>query len=182
MRKLMVLVTGLFALSTAAEAADNGIYLGAGVGRSQVKSDDIEGIRNLDFDGSDLGWKVIAGIRPLDWLGFEANYVDFGEPDDTVAGVKLRTEGHAVSGYAVGFFALGPVDLYGKLGAVRWDSELKHPELGKLLDADGTDLAYGVGVQFRLLSLGVRAEYEIFDVDDLDDANMVTVGVTYTFL
>ena len=49
-------------------------------------------------------------------------------------------------------------------------------------DYPGTDLAYGVGVQFRLLSLGIRAEYERFDIDDVDDANMLSIGVTYTFL
>jgi hypothetical protein len=39
-----------------------------------------------------------------------------------------------------------------------------------------------VGVQFRLLSLAVRAEYEMFDIDDLEDANFLSIGVTYTFL
>jgi hypothetical protein len=43
-------------------------------------------------------------------------------------------------------------------------------------------MAYGVGVQFRLLSLGVRAEYEVFDVDNVEDLNMLSIGVTYTFL
>ena len=47
---------------------------------------------------------------------------------------------------------------------------------------DGTDLAYGVGAQFRVWSLSLRAEYEKFDVDDVDDLNMVSVGFTFTFL
>jgi OOP family OmpA-OmpF porin len=180
MRKLVVLMTGLFALSTGVQAADNGIYIGAGLGQATVEVDDVAFDR--DLDGEDLGYKVIAGIRPLDWLAFEANYVNFGEPDDTVAGVRLRTEGYGLSAFAVGLLAAGPVDLFAKAGVVSWDFELNSPDFGKLGEDDGTDLAYGAGVQFRLLSLGVRAEYEIFDIEDLGDANMISVSLTYTFL
>ena len=72
---------------------------------------------------------------------------------------------------------VGPVDLFAKAGVVI----VGHQGQRIRLD-DGTDLAYGVGAQFRFLSLGFRAEYEIFDIEDLDDANMLSVGVTYTFL
>jgi len=181
MRKLALSIMGLTAFTFSnVHAADNGIYIGAGIGQSTVKIDDLA--LASDFKGDDLGYKAIVGIRPLDWLGFEANYVNFGNPDDTVAGVRLRTEGHALSAFAVGFLALGPIDVFAKGGIVSWDSEIRHAQLGKLDDDDGTDLAYGVGLQFRLLSLGVRAEYEIFDIDKVDRANMVSVSLTYTFL
>jgi hypothetical protein len=173
MRKL-ILLTGLLAASAGANAADNGIYIGVGVGQANVQVDDV--IAGSDFDGDDLGYKVIAGVRPLDWLGFEANYVNFGEPEDTVAGTKITTEGYGIAGYGVGFLALGPVDVFAKVGGVSWDTKIDRSDL------DGTDLAYGVGVQFRLLSLGVRAEYERFDIEDFDDANLLSVSVTYTFL
>jgi opacity protein-like surface antigen len=182
MRKYIVMVTSLLALSSGAQAADNGVYIGAGIGQATVEIDDIGGIGSLDFDGDDLGYKVIAGVRPLDWLAVEANYVNFGEADDSLAGVRLRSEGDGIAAYALGLFAAGPVDLFAKAGVISWDSELSNPDVGQILDEDGTDLAYGVGVQFRLLSLGVRAEYEIFDIDEVDNANMISVAVTYTFL
>lgn len=182
MRKHILTALGLLALTTGAQAADNGVYLGVGIGQATVEIDDIEGISSLDFEGEDLGYKVIAGVRPLDWLAFEANYVNFGEPDDTLAGAKLRSEGDGFAGYALGLFAAGPVDLFAKVGVLAWDSELTNPQLGRLTEEDGTDLAYGVGLQFRLLSLGVRAEYEIFDIDEVDAANMLSVSLTYTFL
>jgi hypothetical protein len=31
-------------------------------------------------------------------------------------------------------------------------------------------------------SISVRAEYEVFDVDDVDDLSMISVGATFTFL
>lgn len=183
MRKLVSSIIGLGALAIGtAQAADNGIYVGVGVGQATVEIDDVEGLSALDFEGDDTGYKVIAGIRPLDWLAFEANYINFGEPDDSLAGVKLRSEGDGIAAYALGLFAAGPVDLFAKAGVLKWDSELTNPQFGRLEDADGTDLAYGVGAQFRLLSLGVRAEYEIFDIDEVDKANMISLSVTYTFL
>jgi Outer membrane protein beta-barrel domain len=179
MRKL-ILLTGLLAASTGVHAADNGVYVGAGIGQSNIQVDSIVGTID-DFDGDDLGYKVIVGVRPFDWLGFEANYVNFGEPDDTVFGAKIETEGYGLSGYAVGFLSLGPVDVFAKAGAVSWDTKIGVEGLSKT-DLDGTDLAYGAGVQVRLLSLGVRAEYEIFDIDDFDDASFLSLSLTYTFL
>jgi hypothetical protein len=179
MGKLMLLIAGLCA-GMAAQAADNGIYVGAGLGQANVQLD--EDTVGADFDADDLGYKVIAGIRPLDWLGFEANYVNFGEPDGEVASFNVATEGYGLSGFAVGFLAFGPFDAFAKVGVVSWDTKISLVN-GVAEDFDGTDLAYGVGVQFRFLSLGLRAEYEIFEMDDaFKEANMLSVGLTYTFL
>jgi hypothetical protein len=166
----------LLGSSGAAFAADNGFYLGLGVGQSNIEIDDIGGLTSEDFKGDDAAYKLMAGIRPLDWLAVEASYVNFGEVEDDVMGVSFRAEGDGISAFAVGFLAVGPVDLFAKGGLITWDSKITG------FDEDGTDLAYGVGAQFRFLSLGVRAEYERFDVDEVDDLSMISIGVTYTFL
>jgi Outer membrane protein beta-barrel domain len=174
MRALLIGTVALVACGTAA-AADNGIYIGGSVGRASVKID--EGL--AQFDDSDTGYKFILGIRPLDWLGFEANYVDFGNPEDN----GLKVKAHGISAFAVPFYAFGPLDVYAKVGAIDWKSSLSAKGVsGNAFKNDGTDLAYGVGAQFRLLSLSVRAEYERFEAEDIDHLNMVSIGVTYTFL
>ncbi len=174
MRKLVVGAVALMACG-AASAADNGVYLGASLGRASIKID--EGL--AQFDDNDTGYKVIAGIRPLDWLGFEANYVDFGSPKDN--GVKV--DAHGISAFVVPFYAFGPLDVFAKLGAIDWKSSVSASGVsGNAFKNDGTDFAYGVGAQFRFLSLGVRAEYERFEAQDIDHLNMVSIGVTYTFL
>lgn len=173
MRKLILLV-GLLG-SAGANAADNGIYVGVGLGQSNVEREDISA--TADFEGEDLGYKVIFGIRPLDWLGFEANYVNFGEPDDTIAGTKYVSEGYGITGSVLGFLSLGPVDVFARAGAVSWDTKVDQLDS----DLDGTDLVYGGGAQFRVLSLSIRAEYEVFDIEDVD-TNMLSLSVTYTFL
>ena len=178
MRKTILFAALLALPALPAVAADNGFYLGASVGQANLKIDDLTNgqLADDDFDADDTAFKLIAGIRPLDWLGVEAAYVNFGEPEDTVVGQKLKADGDGISAFAVGFLATGPVDLFAKVGLISWDSKISGS-----FDDDGTDLAYGAGAQFRVLGLSIRAEYEKFDISDVD-LDMVSVGVTYTFL
>ena len=178
MRKAILFAAALLTLpALPALAADNGFYLGASVGQANLKIDDLsDGFATDDFDADDTAFKLIAGIRPLDWFGVEAAYVNFGEPEDTVLGQKLKADGDGISAFAVGFLATGPVDLFAKAGLISWDSKISGT-----VDDDGTDLAYGAGAQFRVLGLSVRAEYEKFDISDVD-LDMISIGVTYTFL
>ena len=180
MRKAILLAAALLTLPVLpAVAADNGFYLGASVGQANVKIDDLTDnvLPNDDFDADDTAFKLIAGFRPLDWLAVEAAYVNFGEPEDTVLGTRLEAEGDGISAFAVGFLAAGPVDLFAKAGLIAWDSKIT----GGAFDDDGSDLAYGAGAQFRVLGLSIRAEYERFDISDVD-VDMISIGLTYTFL
>ena len=165
-------------LSLPALSADNGIYLGASVGQSSVQSDDL----NLNFDASATGFKAIAGWRFLDWLSVEGNYVDLGSGDDNVAGEKVKSDVNGVSLSAVGFVPIGPVDLFARVGAINWNADVTAPNLGVSASDDGTDLTYGVGAQFRVWSLSVRGEYEVFDISNADTVDMFSIGVTWTFL
>jgi Outer membrane protein beta-barrel domain len=175
MRKA-VLATALFLASAATMAADNGIYLGASLGQANI---DINAVNvRTQIDGDDTGFKFLAGLRPLDWFAVEASYVNFGEVEQGI----LATETDGISAFGVFFAPVGPVDLFAKAGLISFDTNIDVDGLGTVYQEDGTDLAYGVGVQLRLLSLGIRAEYERFDIDDTDDANMLSIGVTYTFL
>jgi OOP family OmpA-OmpF porin len=170
------LVASLAFATLPAVAADNGIYLGASVGQSDIEVDD------FDYDASATGYKIIAGWRFLDWLAVEGNYVDFGSGDDRVAGDRIETEADGISLSAVGFLPVGPVDLFARVGAVDWSADLSSssPSVGRASD-DGTDLTYGIGAQFRVWSLSIRAEYEMFDISDAD-VDLISVGVTWTFL
>ncbi|HEY6641664.1 outer membrane beta-barrel protein [Povalibacter sp.] len=176
MRKSLLLAAALagpaLLLGPGAQAADNGFYLGAGVGQANVDID----AGPVDVDGDDTGFKLIAGFRPLDFLAVELNYIDFGKVKDAGAQVDVS----AIAAFAVGFLPVGPVDLYAKAGVANSDASLSSPFGGA--DSDSTDFAYGVGVQLRFLSLSARLEYEKFDLDDVDDLNMLTLGFTYTFL
>ena len=182
MRKTIIALTaaalGLGALP--ALAADNGIYLGGSVGQSGVSFDESFEGQDFNYDADSTAFKAIAGWRFLDWLAVEGNYIDLGSGDDTIEGVKFETDVSGVSLSAVGFLPVGPVDLFARVGAINWDADFS--ALGETVSDDGTDLTYGVGAQFRVWSLSIRAEYEQFDVDAADTVDLISVGVTWTFL
>lgn len=186
-------------VSLPAIAADNGIYIGGSIGQSNIEAKDRVYDPDLDleerikYDSSQTGYKLIGGWRFIDWMSVEANWVDLGSGDDKVGifDEKVKTE-ISVDGWSLsvlGFVPIGPVDLFARVGAFAWDSEAKakspvDPEfgLGSARSSDsGTDLTYGIGAQFRVWSLSLRAEYEVFDVSDLDTSDMFSVGVTWTF-
>lgn len=173
MRKA-ILATALLLASTASMAADNGLYLGASLGDANI--DINQGLAQVDSD--DTGFKFIAGLRPLDWFAVEASYVNFGEPEQGA----LAANADGISAFGVFFLPVGPVDVFAKAGLISFDTSIEVDGLGDIYREDGTDLAYGLGVQLRFLSLSVRAEYEKFEIDDVKDANMLSIGVTYTFL
>jgi len=180
MKLVVSAVAGALLFAAApAFAADNGIYLGASVGQAGVSIDTFEG-ENFDFDADSTAFKAIAGWRFLDWLAVEGNYIDLGSGDDTIDGVKFESDVSGVSLSAVGFLPVGPVDLFARIGAVNWDADFSVP--GESFSDDGTDLTYGVGAQFRVWSLSIRAEYEQFDVDAADTVDLISLGVTWTFL
>ena len=161
----------LAAIAPQAAAADNGIYIGAGITKSEF---DV-GFASDSLD--DNSFKVIAGYRALDWLAVEANYIDLGSESE--AGTSLDAQAFTVSGLLIAEFAV--IDLYARLGMANW--KLDAEDNGFNASDDGWEPTYGVGIGAHFGSFGVRAEYEQFEVSDFDfDVNTVSLSFTYTFL
>jgi hypothetical protein len=173
-------VPSVLLIGSAAQAADNGFYLGAGV--TQAKVDDIFNT-NLKIDNT--AYKIIAGIRPLDFLAVEANYIDLGEETTNFTVGSARADAKAFAAFGMLFLPIPIVDVYAKAGLARWKLDGSANAAGvsfTSLDKKGTEFAYGAGAQLTFGSLGARLEYETFDIDNTDGADLVTLGVTYTFL
>lgn len=175
MRKLTLLGLTLALLlvsGTAWAGSDSGLYLGASVGSATVEDS------GSSFDGSDTGFKVFGGYNfglvPLVDVAVEASYVDFGTAEDSGAEVSVS----GLDAFGLVGLSMGPVSLFGKAGAIRWDAEASGP--GGSVDDSGTEPAYGLGLQFQLLSIGLRAEYEIFSFEDVD-IGFASIGASYTF-
>ena len=180
-------IAALGALSLAAvvpqaSAADNGFYLGAGITQTEF---DLEGDGFGGDSLDDNSFKVIVGFRPLNWLAFEANYIDLGSDEED--GESLDTSAITVSALALAEF--GIIDIYGRVGMANWRADLDFDFGGTdvSLDDDGWDPTFGVGIGAHFGSLGVRAEYEMFSVDAFDgaldsDISTVSLSFTYTFL
>jgi hypothetical protein len=173
-------------LSTTAQAADNGFYFGGSIGRSEV---DVDSELDDFIDSEDTGFKLIAGFRPLDWLGVEASYIDLGEikaESNTVID-EFSVGQKGFGAWGVLFYDFAVFDLFVKGGLVNLETELElDTGFGRISESDdSTDFAWGVGFQARLGSIAARLEYERFEVDapdGLDKPQMISLGVTYTIL
>lgn len=179
--------------SALAGAADNGFYVGAGATRSDY------GLSNPDgdepFDDKDNGYKLIIGWRPLDKFGIEANYVDHGKATvpagivciqfiTTPCPTDSRLDAKTVAVFAVGYLDLPLVDLYAKAGLGSWDIDVRSTPAnsGFSFSDDGTDFAWGAGVQARFGSVAARLEYEQFNVVNDEKLDTISLSFTYTFL
>jgi hypothetical protein len=183
-RAFVVAVAVCFATPGAALAADNGFYLGGSA--SDVSSDYAAPV-GAGPAGDDDGFKLIGGFRPLDAFALEANYADFGTTRvplnvacvTTPCPTETSIEARALSVSAVGLFTLPLVDLYGRVGMSRWETERRVLSFSQ--DGEDTDPTYGAGLQIRLGSFALRVEYERFEFGD-DSVDLRSVGFTYTFL
>jgi hypothetical protein len=185
MRNLLLATGTLLALgATTAHAQFGGpdAYVGAGV--TQARVDDIFGSGH-SLDLNNTAWKIYAGIRPIPLFGVEANYMDLGgETRHYFDGTVSHADAHAFSAFAVGFLPLPLpfVDVFGKAGAARWDlSGHTYPSFFAL-DDHGTDFAWGGGAQAHFGALGLRLEYEQFNVRDANDVKAVSFDVSFHFL
>lgn len=158
---------------------DTGLYIGGGLTQSRFDNDDFS---IDDIKDEDNSWKAIIGFRPSPHFALEGNYVNFGKsqaPATSPGGpFAARAEGFAAFG--VGLIPVGPVELYGKVGASRIETKVR---VGTTpVDKDNaTQFAYGAGIQFRLGSFGLRAEYEKYDTDGVGDLDLITAGFTFNF-
>ncbi|MEJ0006464.1 MAG: hypothetical protein WDM77_08900 [Steroidobacteraceae bacterium] len=166
-----------------------GLYVGAGAGRAtinQIQFDD-HGADFRHIDGQPLGWNAVIGVRPLPFLGAEAEYIDFGTkhlPAGSpylVGGFTnqfLGGEAHdrAEAAFGVVYLPL-PIpwlEPFAKLGwAQIWDHDsysgiynnvfVNGVPLGHASSSQNTHpsgAAYGGGLQFHFKQLAVRAQYE----------------------
>jgi OOP family OmpA-OmpF porin len=132
------------------------------------------------------------------YVGGDVGQVDFGTEDDTgfriLGGYQVNRNFAAELGYSmlfdkggaevtawelvgIGSFPLGnQFSVFGKLGFAMWETEVS----GVGSD-DGTDLTYGIGVQYDLNPrLAIRGQWQRYDVDP-DEADMFSIGLIYRF-
>jgi hypothetical protein len=179
--RTLILLTAL-ALGTGTAHAENGFfYLGVGVVRNSLS--DITSIGGLP-DLKNTSWKAYGGVRPLNWLAAEADYIDLGNNSGTNAsGSSGTTNGSAFAAYAVGFLPipLPIVEIFGKAGLARWkyDGNVTPPGSPGLTEFStrGTDFAWGIGAQAHFSMLGARLEYENFNVPNTSGARVASLSV-----
>jgi opacity protein-like surface antigen len=159
--------------------AADGLYLGAGIGVASVKDQ----VNTETFDSDDASFKAFVGWRfdlvPVIDLTVEAAYTEFGRPSQRLSGqdVRVKLKGPSLAGLLI--FPLGPVDLYGKAGVIEWKSE--RSVAGTTESSSGSDAFYGAGIGLSVWKIGFRAEYERFEIKDVDRVQMLSVSALFQF-
>ena len=188
-----------------------GLYIGAGVGRStvnQTQFDEYGGYFH-HIDGEPLGWNAVIGVRPIPFLGAEAEYIDFGDKR-LGAGAPFLVDGNtqqflggdshdrAAAVFAVGYLPLPIpwVEPFAKLGwAQIWDHDTSYnndfvngtpvsqASVSRNTQPSGT--AFGGGLQFHFSQLAVRAQFERISgsrsLGGWNNPELLSVGLNWTF-
>lgn len=172
----------------AAHAEDVGFYVGGNVGNASMAVNSNyfdDDIGDINLDSSTSSWKGYAGIQFLPFLSLEGGYTRFGDISDTTPEVRARLKADTLALFARGVLPVGPLQLFAKGGYHFYDADIavrRFRDDDGLSEGDsGRELAFGAGAGFELGAFTLRAEYEIFLVDDLDDLTMASIGVTYSF-
>jgi len=211
MKRFAKLIGALMAMAayapwTAVMAADDplglynplGFYIGAGVGESTVRSGDAAYGLPGYYNDHQTAWKGIIGIRPISFVGVEAEYIDFGRPG------RLYSDAYGFDSHPTApvLFGIGYlpiplpfIDIYAKAGVARLKLDAREyfevactasgPCPTYVLETTNevtqTKFAYGGGVSSKLpFGFTVRAEYERIS-SPYGDPDAFTVSALWTF-
>ena len=167
-----------------ANAADSGFYIGLGAGRASVQDQPVNpnGTGTINFDADSPAYKLFGGYRlkaiPILDFAAEAAYVNFNKPSGaTGTSVEYRMQGGTAAGLVI--LPLGPVDFFGKGGAVY--SSVDKNIGGTTSSKTGSGAVVGAGIGLRLGNFGIRAEYEYFDLSGVNRLQMYSISGVIQF-
>ena len=177
-------VATALAVPAFAQDGNTGLYFGVGHGDFSTGVDDIGDVEvaNLDFDSAESASKVFAGWRFNRLVAVQIDRVDFErsvEARDARNVLSTQTQGFAPS--VVGTLPLGPLEVFARAGVFWYDVEIERNDTSLAHDSD-RDPIFGAGVGFTIAErLNLRAEYEVVEIDGLDDPNAVWVTAAWRF-
>lgn len=171
------------ALAPPALRAETEFYGGLGIGYSTFEID------SIDFEGSAFAVRQFLGFTWGDYVGVEGGYINFGTVDDRILdqpGQQSLNNGIETRGYNLAVVGRYPFNdelhAIAKLGMIRWDSEATIETFPLPAKADGNDIIWGVGLDFRGSGrVHLRVEGEFVDIEFADSWWVLTTSVMYSF-
>jgi len=158
-----------------------GFYLGAGLGDFSASANGPQGFDDIDLDSDDTPTKLFAGYRMNRFFSVQLDYIDFGESSGTANLLDIRQDTSGLAPNVIGTLPIGFFELFAKVGMMWYDVDLDIENDPTISDS-GEDPIYGVGVGLTLVErLSLRLEYEIVDVETLDDAEAVWLTASWRF-
>jgi hypothetical protein len=183
-----------------------GFYAGAGLGRSTINETQFDDYGDYfhHIDGQPLGWSAVVGLRPIPFLGAEAEYIDFGNsrlgagPPYLAGGYTQQYLGGEAHDRAAAVFAVGYLPLpipwlepFAKLGAAQiWEHDSYSVNYDNAVgygrdNTHPSGAAYGGGLQFHFEQLAVRAQFERISgsrsYGGWNNPQLLSLGLNWTF-
>lgn len=174
-RYLFAFVLIVLGISTALADSEK-LYVGAGITHDTLGSvgSELSPESPQDYpDVSTTSWKALVGVRPLDWFAIEADY--FGNAASGTTPFGIRSEGKAVTGYAVFLIASEKFDLLFKVGIDQYT-------LGCCNARSGAGFAAGAGWQWHFGRVGMRMEYDLERMATTTGLRVVSLDVIVDLL
>jgi hypothetical protein len=162
----------------------SGFYLGAAIGQFDVTIDNLEGVEDVleDLDSDDSAWKLAFGWR------FNPYIADF-EATGSAGDYEVELSGFA--GYVIGSLPLGIFELSAKAGYYFHDVDIGvdfdnvGSGNGDVIESENSGEAFvygvGAGATFFEQRLNAKIEYELMEIDEVDDAYVLWLTGAWRF-
>jgi Outer membrane protein beta-barrel domain len=160
-----------------------GFYLGGGFGDFSTEIDELDDVDDVDvdFDVDEDATKVFAGWRFNRFFAVQGDYYDFGESNSALNLLDVSSEAKGFAPSVVGTLPIGPVELFARAGILFYDLEV-NLDLDPVIDESGSDPIYAGGVGFTIGErFNIKAEYEVVDIDEFDEAEAVWLHASWRF-
>ena len=193
--KVVLLLTAL-GIAPAALAEDAGGYFGVSAGQASASDycSDTGGLTVTSCDDSDTSFRIFGGARITPNVGIEAAYVNLGTYTGSVSGfgpaVRVETELTGFTVQGVGMVPFGnEFSLMGRVGMIFWDLNVTPsvPGASASVGDDGTDIALGVGAQYKFArNFGLRADVDFYpdlgnSTTGEDNITAFSIGAVFSF-
>ena len=181
MRNLTIVIMAILICSFGSLSAQ-GLYIGAGIGNTFYGGEftDIEN-QVKDISENSTGYKFFAGFSTPSIFGVEGGYRNFGTVKTNINNFEFESQTTGWDVYGMAHFeVLMILDLFAKAGVLFWKTEsgLVQATLGS---ETGTAFSWGIGAGVTLGPVGVRLEWENFQVQDPETLSAVMLGATFGF-
>jgi OOP family OmpA-OmpF porin len=178
MRNIMIAVMVLVICSFGTLSAQ-GFYIGAGIGNSFYGLTDVtEEVKNIDENAT--GYKFFGGFSTPTIFAVEGGYRNFGTIKVTELNIEIESQTTGWDVYGMAHFeVLMVLDLFAKAGVMFWKTE--NVILGESFGNSGAGFAWGLGAGVGLGPIGVRLEYENFNIEDPVAIQMLSLSATFGF-
>jgi hypothetical protein len=143
-----------------------------------------------------FAFKALLGTHPVSLFGAEAAYVDLGSPHGTLGGNPATAKISGETLFGLLYLPTPVIDTFLKAGAARLRSQISGDAIQITIDCfpglctppkvlfrqerTDTEFAFGAGIQHKIGSLAVRAEFERFSAAD-EHPTLITAGLTWSF-